>query len=161
MPSKPISCVSCLSQRALVALPVLGILLLSCSQPEPVTMSHPPRDSWVRIVGVIAPDLPGYPALASPDTVSVGTTFSITVTTFGGSGCIRPDRSDVQVNGSIVDIVARDSIWGGPEPCLPDWHPYPRAVDISLSSSGQYLIRLHGRAPPDSAATRERFITVQ
>jgi hypothetical protein len=45
----------------------------------------------------------------------------------------------------VVDITAYDSLWAGSEPCLPDWHAYPRFAALHFDVAGQALIRLHGR----------------
>jgi hypothetical protein len=113
------------------------------------------------MVGFIEPALSGDVPLLIADTVSVGVPIQAIVTTYGGSGCIRPDRSAIAQTATTVDITAYDSIWAGPEVCLPDWHAYTRPVDLQFLTPGPVLLRLHGRSPPDSAVAFERTITVR
>ena len=136
-----------------------GLLLLACSGPS--DGSRGTRDPWVRVVGRIDAGPPGsQAALQTPDTVRVGVPFTITISTYGATGCIHPDQSDLQQSQSSVDVTVYDSLWVGSPPCLPDWHSYPRALEQQFNLAGPAFIRLHGRGA-DSTLTFERAITVR
>ena len=147
-----------MSPRSILPFCVL-IALAACSHAldenqEPVR--------WVRVVGRIDAGPPGsQAALRTPDTVSAGSTFTIGVSTYGSTACIRPDRSAVQLGPSAIDVTVYDSFWvSGRPPCLPDWHEYPRTVELQFDAAGPAVIRLHGRGA-DSALTFERSVTVR
>jgi len=133
---------------------LLGVL--ACSPP-----SDPLDPAWTRVIGRIdAGPVGSQAALQTPDTVQAGVAFSVTVSTYGASGCIRPDRSDVGRAQSAVDITVYDSLWVGSPPCLPDWHQYPRTLELRFDVAGSALVRLHGRGA-DSTLAVQRAITVR
>jgi len=136
-----------------------ALALMACSAPSDGRQRT--QDAWARVVGrVDAGPLGSQAALQTPDSVSAGVPFTITVSTYGSTGCIHPDRSDIQQGQSSVDVTAYDSLWVGSPACLPDWHPYPRALELRFGLAGPAFIRLHGRGA-DSALTFERAIIVR
>jgi len=116
--------------------------------------------SWSRAVGFIDSGGIATTPLAVPDTVQARSPFVVTVSTFGSTGCIRPDRSQVQVAGSVADITPYDSVWSNTPPCPPGWQGYPRAVELRFDSAGVARIQLHGRGF-DRDLTLQRTITVR
>jgi len=116
--------------------------------------------SWSRAVGFIDSGGIATTPLAVPDTVQARASFAVTVSTFGSTGCIRPDLSQVQIAGSVADITPYDSVWSNTPPCPPGWQSYPRAVELRFDSAGVAHIRLHGRGF-DRDLTLQRTITVQ
>jgi len=133
--------------------------ILDCSQPsDPGQRS---REVWTRVIGRIDAGPAGSEAaLQAPDTARAGAVFSVTVSTYGSTGCIRPDQSDVQRAQSSVNITVYDSLWVGTPTCLPDWHQYSRALELRFDVAGSAVVRLHGRGA-DSALTFQRVITVR
>jgi hypothetical protein len=137
--------------------------LLACSvpsDPDKARQGEPARTSWQRAVGLIDNGGIAVDPLVVPDTVRSGVPFTAIVSTFGSSGCIRPDRSQVQGTGLQVDITPYDSVWSGSPPCLPGWEGYPRPVDLSFATPGSAVVRLQGRgfAGP---LTLEKAVTVR
>jgi hypothetical protein len=98
--------------------------------------------------------------LVVPDTVRAGVTFTATVSTFGSTACIRPDRSQVQGTDLRADVTPYDSVWSGSPPCLPGWEGYPRSVDLTFATPGSALVRLHGRGFTGDLAF-EKTVTVR
>ena len=128
---------------------MLLIPLLRCGQP-----AEPAGEAWSTAVGFIEAGGVEPGPLVVPDTVQAGAPFEITISTFGSSGCIRPDDSEVRQSGALVDVTPYDSVWAGSVPCLPDWRRYPRGIELRFDAPGSGLIRLHGRG-------FDRDITVQ
>lgn len=138
----------------------LGFFILGCSDTN--DFRTPIGDSWARRVGLIDPGFgPNSPSpVVLPDTVTAGVPFTAVVSTYGGTGCVRPDRSNVLTAGLTADITPYDSVYVGPNVCLADLHAYPRPVQLQFSSPGSAQIRVHGRSI-DSTVTLERSITVR
>jgi hypothetical protein len=98
--------------------------------------------------------------LIVPDTIRAGVAFIATVTTFGNTGCIRPDRSQVRASGLQADITPYDSARSGLPPCLAGWEAYSRSVDLVFATPGAARVRLHGRGFTGDL-TLEKAISVQ
>jgi hypothetical protein len=105
--------------------------LLACGSPS--DQSEPIRIAWDRGVGLIDNGGLALEPLIVPGTVRAGVPFTATVSTFGSTNCIRPDRSQVQGTGLQAP------------PCLPGWERYPRSVELTFATPGEALVRLHGR----------------
>ncbi len=137
--------------------PVLALgVAVACGQGSaPVEVG-----SWSRAVGFIDSGGIATTPLAVPDTVQARVPFAVTVSTFGSTGCIRPDLSQVQVAGLVADITPYDSVWSNTPPCPPGWQSYPRAVELRFDSAGVARIQLHGRGF-DRDLTLQRTITVR
>jgi hypothetical protein len=117
--------------------------LLDCSSPS--DQNEPSRTAWERAVGLVDNGGIALDPLIVPDTVRAGIPFTATVSTFGSTNCIRPDRSRVQGSGLQADITPFDSVWSGSPPCLPGWQGYPRSIELTFATPGKALVRLHGR----------------
>jgi len=155
-------CIRDMPLRSILPLGSLGLALLGaldCSQPS--DQGQRLHEAWTRVVGRIDAGPAGsQAALQTPDTVRAGVAFSVTVSTYGGTGCIRPDQSDVGRAPSSASITVYDSLWVGSPPCLPDWHQYPRTLELRFDLAGSAFVRLHGRGA-DSTLTFQRAITVR
>src|SRR3989449_5296677 len=81
----------------------------------------------------------------APDTVLAGARFTVTISTFGSTGCIRPDQSQVQLEGSVANITPYDGVWSNNPPCPPGWQAYPRTVQLRFDMAGTGRSQLHGR----------------
>jgi hypothetical protein len=142
-----------------VQAPVLMLAsFLACSSPS--DQGEPARAAWHRAVGLIDNGGIAFDPLIVPDTVRAGVAFTATVSTFGSTGCIRPDRSEVQATGLEADITPYDSVWAGSPPCLPVWEAYPRSVDLTFATPGAALVRLRGRGLTGDLAF-EKPVTVR
>ena len=129
---------------------VIALAALACSRPSDQGSS--------RVVGLIDSGGIATSPIVVPAAVQAGTVFTVTVSTFGSTGCIRPDESQVQVTGSVADITPYDRISNSP-PCLPGWEAYPRAVELRFDQVGSGVIRLHGRGF-DGPLTLERAVPI-
>lgn len=134
---------------------MLPAAILSCSDP-----GQPRAGTWSRLVGFVDSGGIAIGPLAVPDTVSAGVSFTVTVSTFGSTGCIRPDQSQVQQGTTSADITPYDSVWSGTPPCLPGWQAYARPVELRFDTPGSGLIRAHGRGF-DRDLTLERSVTIK
>ncbi len=115
---------------------------------------------WSRAVGFIDSGGVAVSPITAPDTVQAGSPFAVTVSTFGSSGCIRPDESHVQQAVLSADITPFDSVWVGSGICPADWRAHPRSVELTFDTPGAGLIRLHGRSF-DHDLTLQRTVAVR
>ena len=140
--------------RPIHAVPLI-LIALACSPPA---SSSIPEPKWVRVVGVI--DSGGQLGpLVVPSTANAGVPFDITIATYGGSGCIHPDQSEISYHGSSVAITPYDSMAVDP-PCLPDWHRYARTVQLTFGASGPVTVSLRGRGPGSQKLIVEHVVSV-
>lgn len=119
---------------------------------------------WRRVPGVISiyDDRETSQALAIPDTVTVGASFTARVTTFGSGTCTRADGATVQVAGSLAEISPFDrDVVGGPGVCTDDLRSFPRDVQLRLMVPGEALVRVRGTNIAGAPATVERRIFVR
>jgi len=123
---------------------VVGLAVLGCSQ-----LADQGRSStagyWSRAVGFVDSGGISTSPIDAPDTVLAGARFTVTISTFGSTGCIRPNRSQVQLEGSAANITPYDSVWSNNPPCPPGWQAYPRTVELRFDMAGTGRIQLHGR----------------
>jgi hypothetical protein len=138
---------------------VVAIAVLGCSQFVDQGTSRS-VGYWSRAVGFVDSGGISTSPLVAPDTVQAGVGFTVTVSTFGSSACIRPDQSQVQFEGSVASITPYDSVWSNKPPCPGDWRGHPRPVELRFDAVGSARIELHGRGF-DHNLTLERTIIVQ
>src|SRR5580765_6745830 len=97
------------------------IALLACTPPSDQGQNRPPDQhapDWIRVIGRIDAGQPSsQTALLAPDTATAGVPFLVIVSTYGSTGCIRPDKPEVQRAQSSADITVYDSLWVGEPPC--------------------------------------------
>jgi hypothetical protein len=137
------------------------LVLVGCSQPGSVDsydIPEPPPLEWARVIGFVDSGGLSNGPLRVPETVTAGSSFTVTVSTYGSS-CIRPAGIEVQVVGSSADLTPYDSVPASGPPCLPDWMAFPRDVEIRFATPGGALVRLHGRGFPGDLRI-ERAMTV-
>ena len=115
---------------------------------------------WSRAIGFIDSGGVAVSPIMVPDTVQAGAPFAVTVSTFGSSGCIRPDQSHEQQTAWSADITPYDSVWVGSEICPADWRAHPRSVELTFDRPGAALILLHGRSF-DHDLTLQRTVTIR
>ena len=137
-----------------VALVILAPVL-ACSQPQDAV----PETTWVRVVGMIDSGGVAPGPLVLPTMVHAGVLFEATIATYGGSGCIHPDQSQVQFGVSSVEITPYDSIAVSP-PCLPDWFRHSRPIQLRFDTPGSVTVSLRGRGFGSQQLTLQRTITV-
>ena len=102
-----------------------------------------------RILGQIDAYRSSPPTLAAPSTAAAHARFTVTVTTFGSSGCTTPDGGAVAVEGDLVRILPYDIVpsAGHTDVCPRDFAPFPRLLPVRLSPAGVYRVRVVGRRP--------------
>jgi hypothetical protein len=113
-----------------------------------------------RVVGTIDAGGTLNQVIENPSTVSVGQSFSITVSTFGNS-CVSPAGADAVVNGLVATITPYDFIVGGT--CLDYLKPYPRSVQLRFNQAGTATIRVNGRSfyHPGTVSTERSLVVNQ
>jgi hypothetical protein len=102
-----------------------------------------------RIIGQIDAYRTSPPALVAPAEVRMNERFTVTVTTFGSSGCTTPDGGSVVVDGDLVRILPYDIVpmAGHNDVCPRDFTPFPRLLPVKLSVPGAVRVRVVGRRP--------------
>ena len=87
----------------------------------------------------------GDPAqIAAPSSAVVGQEFRVDVSTYGG-GCVSLERTDVSIEGNVVDIrpIDRDNTEPGTA-CPANLATYDHSVGVVLNQPGAATIRVHG-----------------
>ncbi|HEX5063366.1 MAG TPA: hypothetical protein VFV99_28515 [Kofleriaceae bacterium] len=81
-----------------------------------------------------------------PSTASVGSTFTVEVTTFGG-GCESFVNTAVAhvADGAIVTPYDRSHIPGENEACTDILHTFHHEAALSFDTAGSKIVRFHGR----------------
>jgi hypothetical protein len=138
---------------------VVALAVIGCSQLADQGKS-PTVGYWSRAVGFVDSGGISTSPIVAPDTVQAEVPFTVTISTFGSTGCIRPDQSQVQVAGSDATITPYDSVWSNNPPCPPGWQGYPRPVELRFDTVGGGRIQLHGRGFGHDL-TLERTIVVR
>jgi hypothetical protein len=95
-----------------------------------------------RRAGIIQSRYLRAPALTAPDTVTAGTPFLATVTTFGFSGCWTEDRTEVTALASEAVIRPFDRVSDGP--CTQMTVTLPRSVQLRFDQPGTASIVVQG-----------------
>lgn len=118
-----------------------------------------------RVIGQIDVYRSSPRTLVAPAEVSADERFTVTVTTFGSSGCTTPAGSAVVVENDLVRIVPYDIVPmpGHTDVCPRDLAPFPRLVAVTLSRAGESRVRVVGRRPsgdPDALDSVEAALTV-
>ena len=106
--------------------------------------NSPAQPGSQRVVAVIDNGGTGGNPLGAPDTVAVGVAFLATVTTFGGA-CDKPDGTDVQNTGSVVDVTPYILLPPSGTICIALLVARSRDVPLTFTAPGTGVIRLHGR----------------
>ena len=101
--------------------------------------------------------------LVAPDTVTAGTTFDVSVRTYGG-GCVDPGDTEIVV-GRVVELRPFD-IFTTHLPrgyaCPAILATYTHTVSLRIDQTGATTLRAIGRAGPgDTAAIVERTVFVR
>jgi hypothetical protein len=97
--------------------------------------------------------------VVAPDTVMVGASFQVDVTTFGSGSCTQPDGSAVSVRGALgeIDVYDRERVRGA---CTTDLSRFPRSVLVQFDVAGLATLRVRGRAlnpTADEVLAPERY----
>lgn len=96
----------------------------------------------------------------APDTVEAGTTFGVTVRTYG-DGCVTRGEIRVEQDGPIA-IVRPYDVHSGASVCTQELRMFDHRATISVDEPGTAEIRVHGRElPADSAMVITRSVVVE
>ncbi len=118
---------------------VLQFLVESAAQRE---SAGDPHISWDRPPGDGTTTAPSV--IVSPDTVSVGEPFVVTVHSIGINSCWSADGQDVSEAGTAIDITPFDR-FSGANACAEILSFLPHQVGIVVEQPGEWTIRAHGR----------------
>lgn len=129
--------------------------LAGCSS---TTDPNPDRERVIGIIGIYqGKTTPGV--LLVPDTVALGSTFKVTITTYGSSSCTRPNGAEVIIKDGVAEIIPYDyKITSGF--CTADLRAFPRDVQLRFGARGEALVRVQGRSVYGGIETVERRIVV-
>jgi hypothetical protein len=116
----------------------IGLSLLSVGCHQSPVDSHDGR-----VIGTIDAGGTLDRVIEAPSTVTVGQSFSITVSTFGNS-CVSPAGAEVVVEGLVARITPYDVVAG--ETCMDYLKAYPRTIEVRFGRAGAAIIRVDGRS---------------
>jgi hypothetical protein len=98
--------------------------------------------------------------IRAPNTVQAGQSFTVTVTTYGSSTCLKSDGADVQVRDFTAEVTPWDlDLWGATV-CTADLASHPREVELAFDRPGQATIRVLAQNEAGAAVVREQVVTV-
>ena len=117
--------------------------LVSATACASASLREPPPDLLGN--GVIDVGAGTDGRLEVPDTVSAGVPFIARVSTLGSSTCTFAAPTEVRIRGRYVDLAVLDRSAPPETVCTDDISPIPREVELSLTTRGRMLIRVHGR----------------
>jgi hypothetical protein len=95
-----------------------------------------------RRAGIIESRYLNVPVLTAPESVTAGTEFQVTVTTFGFSGCWTEDGTDVSTGAGQAVIRPYDRITEGA--CTQMTVKLPRTVQLRFDQPGTATIVVQG-----------------
>lgn len=113
-----------------------------------------------RVIGVIENGNTGIQPPLLPDTVAAGTSFAVTVTTFGGA-CDRADGTDVTTTGSMADITPYVLLPPRETNCIALLVTSPRSVTLTFATPGTGIVRVHGRRFDGTVVTLQGSVVVR
>jgi hypothetical protein len=92
----------------------------------------------------------------APDTVPVGTQFTVTVNSFGSSSCTHPDGADLTIVGGLATISPYDRVPadGADVVCTADVAARPHPVLLRFTAPGSATIRVRGYQYDEQAQQR-------
>jgi hypothetical protein len=103
--------------------------------------SNPFGPQSERVIGQISSDYGSV--IESPDTVSVATSFMVTVNSFGSSSCTEPDGVDL-MSSRLLAIVTPYDIVQTNTMCTMDEAPQPHVVRLQFNRVGEAIILARG-----------------
>lgn len=107
------------------------------------------------VVGFVWDGGTGTVIIEAPDTVAAGRAFDVTVNTFGSSSCVRAERLDVEVTGSVARLTPYDRVAPSNVACTQDFGAHPHTAPVTFATAGSATLEAHGRvASGDTVVTR-------
>ena len=101
---------------------------------------------WAVQPGLIAVEGVTAVGVTVPDTVQVGTSFSVVVKTFGSSSCTRPAGANVRMSGLTATFVPLDSVVEGDMVCTSDLRAFAHSASLTLDLAGEANLAVVGRS---------------
>lgn len=104
-------------------------------------------------------------SVTAPDSAGQGTTFDVTIRTFGWNGCWRQGEDHVDRPSSLlVRIEPHDLEYVGHGICTQNLPVFQHLVPVTATQAGELVIevrtRLHLTTGKDSVGTIERTVTI-
>ena len=148
-------------RRTLVAALTAATLLLPGCRRSPVVET--PDDvpaGWTLGPGRVDPSLSSIQAIATPPTVRVGESFTLTINTFGSGSCTRADGERVERRGGATHVTPLD--WEAPagSPCTRDLRYFPHEVTLRFDEPGDVTIVVHARDRQQQLVTYDHVLRV-
>jgi hypothetical protein len=110
------------------------------------------------VVGVVNGGTSVGIVIEAPDTVLAGSAFEVTVNTFGSSSCVRAERLDVEVVGSVARLTPYDRVAPSDQPCTPDIATHPHTASVTFPTRGHAVLEVLGRAGSGDTIVRRAVV---
>lgn len=111
------------------------------------------------VVGFVWNGGSGTVIIEAPETVTAGQAFEVTVNSFGSSSCVRADRLDVAVAGSVARLTPYDRVAPTDTPCTEDFGAHPHTASVTFTTPGPAVLEAHGRsASGDTVVTKDVLV---
>ena len=98
------------------------------------------------VIGFVSNGVSGTVIIEAPDTVLAGSSFDVTVNTFGSSSCVRAERLDVEVTDSVARLTPYDRVAPAGIPCTEDLRVHPHVASVTFPSRGDRMLEVLGRS---------------
>ena len=141
----------------------ISVLLIVFVSASACSVLSPDRKRTEREAAYIS--YAGLPSLLqAPDTVTAGTSFSVSVRTFGG-GCIDLGDTETAIGDYVIEIKPFDIFtthlpdgWA----CTDELAVYTHSVSLRIDAAGTWALRAIGRSGPAGASEiAERIVIVR
>lgn len=127
-------------------------------EPGPDANRHVGIVEWTRSNVQTFAD-PAMGVITSPDTVTAGQPFQVTVTTVGPNGCWRAAGAEMAVQSSLASITPFDRVEG--EVCTQALVSLPHTLQVQFNTPGTATLRVYGRRVVDGRVNEATDRTVE
>ena len=114
--------------------------------------------SGILIIGFVNGGTSIGVVVEAPDTVSAGVAFDVTVNTFGSSSCVRAERLDVEVNGTVARLTPYDRVAPPNSVCTADLGAHPHTASVTFPNPGSATLEVLGRTESGDTVVRQAVV---
>ena len=114
--------------------------------------------SGILIIGFVNGGTSIGLVVEAPESVTAGVAFDVTVNTFGSSSCVRAERLDVEVVGSVARLTPYDRVAPPNSECSADVGAHPHTAQVTFPTPGAAMLEVHGRTAAGDTVVRKAVV---